>query len=203
MAIKLAILVLKLIPIAIWGWRRLTLGPTANFSGLAGIQTQQVENTEGSAEIRESCSKFGWPIEAWVHFKLQRSRLFEIAPQGGFGFLTDLEIGVPSFDEKFFTGTESQNFIRMLAARSDLRLHFSQLASRLDRHQAKLARVGAEGRDLAVQCNVRWPQNRPALYQVLLVWIQALDALLAVEINSKNAAQLDKHGASVQPGTRH
>ena len=78
MAIKLAILVLKLIPIAIWGWRRLTLGPSANFSGLAGIQTQQVENTEGSAEIRESCSKFDWPIEAWVQFKLQRSRLFEM-----------------------------------------------------------------------------------------------------------------------------
>lgn len=181
MAIKLVLLALRLVPLAIWGWRRLTLGPRAGFSGLPGIKTQRIENPLGTVEIRESCSKSGWPIEAWVEFKLQKTRLFELAPQPSFSFATDLAIGVPVFDEKFFIGTESQNFTRLLAARSDLRTHFTLLPIRLDRYQAKLVRVRAEGRDLAIQCNVRWSKDRPALYCALLVWMQALDDLLAIE----------------------
>ena len=178
MSIKLVLLALRLVPLAIWGWRRLALGPKANFSG---IKTQRIENTLGTAEIRESCSKSGWPIEAWVEFKLQKTRLFELAPQPSFSFATDLAIGVPVFDEKFFIGTQSQNFTMLLAARSDLRTHFTLLPIRLDRYQAKLVRVRAEGRDLAIQCNVRWSKDRPALYCALLVWMQALDDLLAIE----------------------
>ena len=178
MAIKLVFLALKLVPLAIWGWRRLTLGPKANFSGLPGTKTQRIENTLGTAEIRESCSKYGWPIEAWVEFKLQKTRLFELAPQPSFSFATDLAIGVPVFDEKFFIGTESQNFTKLLAARRDLRTHFVLLPTRLDRYQAKLVRIRAEGLDLAIQCNVRWSRDRPALYRALLVWMQALDDLL-------------------------
>lgn len=48
----------------------------------------------------------------------------------------------------------------------------------LPRHQAKLIRVRSEGQDLAVQCNVRWTPNRPALYRDLLVWMLTLDAVL-------------------------
>ncbi len=203
MAIKLAILALKLAPLAIWCWRRLTQGPSANFSGLADIQTQQVNNTEGSAEVRESCSKFGWPIEAWVQYELNRSRLFELAPQGGFSFDTDLEIGIPVFDQQFFIGSESQHFIRALAARSDLRKHFVLLPIQLERYQAKLVRVRAEGRDLAVQCNVRWSKDRPALYKAILIWMQALHALLAVESAGKSADRGGKFVASAQPGARH
>ncbi len=45
MAVKLAILALKLVPLAIWGWRRLTLGASANFSGLPSSTLQQIHNT--------------------------------------------------------------------------------------------------------------------------------------------------------------
>jgi hypothetical protein len=181
MTTKLVIFLLQLLPLVLWCWRRITFGPRANFSG---SEIQPIENAEGSAEVRELCTKYGWPVEAWVQCDLKRSRLFELAPQGGFRFDTDLEIGVAEFDSQFFIGTESQNFIRALAARSDLRKHFVLLPIRLNRFQAKLVRVRAENRELAIQCNVRWTKERSALYLTLLLWMQELDALLAIEAKS-------------------
>lgn len=186
MAIHPIMLALKLVPLAFLAWQRITLGPIANFTSLPGIKTQQIGNSHGSAEVRESCSKFGWPIQAWVQIKLKRSRLFELAPQSpkswySFSLSTDLETGMPVFDGKFLIGSESQTFIRVLAARSDLRQHFALLPGRLNRFQATLVRVRAESCDLAVQCNVRWTKDRPALYRALLDWMQALDHLMASE----------------------
>lgn len=179
MPAKLIVLMLKLIPLAIWGWRRITLGPSANFSGMRGIKTGQIEHQGATVEVREQCTEFGWPVEAWLQFKLGRSCLFELRPQGRKWFSSELTIGVPAFDEKFFIGTESTHFAKLLAADSALRTHFFRLTPRLDRHQAKLVRVSCEGRDLAVQCNVRWVDDRPALYRDILVWMQALESEVA------------------------
>jgi hypothetical protein len=189
MAIKLVILVLKVVPLAIWAWRRMTLGPIANFSSAPNSQLQQISNSAGSAHVWEQCTKFGWPIEAWVQITLQRTRLFELGPQRGFSFSTDLKIGNQAFDETFFIGSESQHFIQLLAARSDVRQHFHLLRVRLDRYQAKLVRVRAEQRQLAVQCNVRWTTNRSKLYATLLEWLLELDALLTMTPPAPKQAQ--------------
>jgi|GEM_PF-7075435 len=195
MALKLVILALKLIPLAIFCWRRITLGPKASFVSFPNTQTNTVENAHGAAEIRELCSKIGWPIEAWVQLALQRSRLFELSPQRTFSIATDLQVGVPGFDERFFIGSESQHFIRALAASSDLRAHFAILPNRLDTYQAKLVRIRAEGRELAIQCNVRWTKDRSALYLALLVWMQALDILLSMESTQKTKNYFDSKQA--------
>jgi hypothetical protein len=181
MAIKLVVLALQLAMLGSWVWRRLTLGPIADFTGLPGSKTQQISNSTGTAEVHEQCTKYGWPVQVWVQITLRRSRLFELGPQRRFSFSTDLEIGMRGFDETFFIGSESQHFISVLAARSDVRKHFVLLPSRLNRYQSKLVRVRAENGNLAVQCNVRWTKDRPALYLNLLEWLQALDILLAMK----------------------
>ena len=196
MSAKILILCLQLVPLAIWGWRRATHGWRADFTHLPGIKTQQIQHRGATAEVREQCSKIGWPIEALMQFKLERSWLFELSPQPAIRFSGELEIGVPLFDEKFFIGLESQRFARALAGNSALRQHLSLLRTLLARHQAKLVRVASEGDELAVHANVRWTHDRPALYRGLLVWMQGLGALL--EARSSDVAA--RRSASAPPG---
>lgn len=181
MSAKILILVMKLVPLAIWGWRRLTLGWRADFAQMPDLKTQQIQHRGATAQVREQCSKLGWPIVAMVQFNLERSWLFELSPQPKVRFSAELEVGIASFDQAFFIGPESRRFAMTLVGRDDLRRHLLLLPARMSRHEAKFMRLGCEGKDLAAQVNVRWTRNRPALYRDLLDWMQALDVLLSTE----------------------
>jgi hypothetical protein len=181
MTFKLLLVLLRFLPILIFVWRRATMGWRGDFLGASSDEGQMVRHNDAQANFSEISTKIGWVTEAMVQYKLRGHWLFDLSPQSAIHFSRELEVGSPLLDEKFFIAPESWRFVTELTDRSDLRQHLLLLQTRLARHGAKLMRLGSEGNSLAIRVNVRWTDDRPALYRDVLVWMVALDDLLHAE----------------------
>lgn len=181
MTFKLLLISLRFLPIVIFIWRRATMGWRGDFASASTDPNQVIRHNDAQAHFSELSTKIGWVTEAMVQYKLSYSWLFDLSPQPAIRFGAELEIGSPLLDEKFFIAPESRRFAVALAERSALRQHLLLLQTRLARHGAKLLRLASEGNSLAIRVNVRWTDNRPALYRDILIWMVALDDLLHAE----------------------
>lgn len=148
------------------------------------------------AQIFEQRAKFGWPVQAMLRFTTTERWLIELSAQGRFHLSSELTIGIPELDKRFFVAPESERFCALLRSSPDLSTQLLRLQSVFDRHGARFSRLSCEQRQLDLGCNVRWVRDRAKLYREIAIWFDGFDLVLRSALASRSVARHKHHSTA-------